>query len=44
MSEECNHDCSSCGTTCGDDTRRTIPYEEPNELSNIRHSKLLLDS
>ena len=38
MSEECNHDCSSCGTTCGDDTRRTIPYEEPNELSNIRHT------
>ena len=38
MSEECNHDCSSCGTTCGDDTRRTIPYEEPNELSNILHT------
>lgn len=38
MSEECNHDCSSCGTTCGDDNRRTIPYEEPNELSNIRHT------
>jgi len=38
MSENCNHDCSSCGTTCGEDTRTKIPYEEPNELSNIRHT------
>ena len=38
MAEECNHDCSSCGTTCGDDTRRTSFYEEPNELSKIRHT------
>lgn len=38
MSEECNHDCSSCGTTCGADTRGRIPYDEPNELSNIRHT------
>lgn len=38
MAEECNHDCSSCGTTCSDDTRRTSFYEEPNELSKIRHT------
>ncbi|ORT99596.1 nucleotide-binding protein [Anaerovibrio sp. JC8] len=38
MAEECNHDCSSCGTTCGEDTRRKSFYEEPNELSKIRHA------
>ena len=37
MAEECNHDCSSCGTTCGDDTRKQDLHEKPHELSNIRH-------
>ena len=37
MAEECNHDCSSCGTTCGNDTRKQDLHEKPHELSNIRH-------
>ena len=37
MAEACNHDCSSCGTTCGDDTRKQDLHEKPHELSNIRH-------
>lgn len=38
MSETCNHDCSSCGTTCGSDTRQPKDlHEDPNELSDIRH-------
>ena len=39
MSETCNHDCSSCGSTCSEDSRRMQDlHEEPNELSNIRHA------
>ncbi|SHK31344.1 Chromosome partitioning ATPase, Mrp family, contains Fe-S cluster [Selenomonas ruminantium] len=37
MSEACNHDCSSCGTTCGEDTRPKDLHEAPHELSDIRH-------
>ncbi len=37
MSEECNHDCSSCGTTCSADTRPKDLHEAPHELSDIRH-------
>lgn len=38
MSDACNHDCSSCGTTCGSDTRKVRDmHEEPNVLSDIRH-------
>ena len=37
MAEECNHDCSSCGSTCGNDTRMQDLHEKPHELSNIRH-------
>ncbi len=37
MAEECTHDCSSCGTTCGSDTRKKDLHEAPNELSDIRH-------
>ena len=37
MAEECNHDCSSCGTTCGADTRQKDLHEAPHELSDIRH-------
>ena len=37
MAEECNHDCSSCGTTCGADTRPKDLHEAPHELSDIRH-------
>ena len=37
MSETCNHDCGSCGTTCGQDTRKKDFHEAPNELSTIRH-------
>ena len=39
MSEACNHDCSSCGSTCGEDSRKVQDlHEKPNELSNIRHA------
>ena len=39
MAEQCNHDCSSCGTTCGSDTRKEPQdlHEKPHELSDIRH-------
>ena len=37
MSESCTHDCSSCQTTCGQDTRRKDFHEDPHELSTIRH-------
>ena len=37
MAETCNHDCGSCGTTCGQDTRKKDFHEAPNELSTIRH-------
>ena len=38
MAEACNHDCGSCGTTCGADTRQPHDlHEAPNELSDIRH-------
>lgn len=37
MAEECNHDCSSCGTTCGSDMRKKDMHEAPHELSEIRH-------
>lgn len=39
MSETCNHDCSSCGSTCSEDSRRMQDlHEEPHALSNIRHA------
>ncbi|MDY2685636.1 MAG: Mrp/NBP35 family ATP-binding protein [Selenomonadaceae bacterium] len=40
MAETCNHDCSACGTTCGEDTRNQGKkdfHEKPHELSSIRH-------
>ena len=37
MSEACNHDCSSCGSTCSADTRPKDLHEAPHELSDIRH-------
>lgn len=37
MAEDCNHDCSSCETTCNADIRKKDMHEEPNELSDIRH-------
>lgn len=37
-SVECNHDCSSCGSTCAQDTRLQDLHENPNELSNIKHA------
>lgn len=37
MAEGCTHNCSSCGTTCGQDTRKKDFHEAPHELSTIRH-------
>lgn len=37
MAETCSHNCGSCGTTCGSDTRKKDLHEAPNELSDIRH-------
>ena len=37
MSENCNHDCGSCGERCSEDTTRQSLLEKPNELSNIKH-------
>ncbi len=37
MAENCNHDCSSCGTTCGSDTRKADLHEKPNAMSSIKH-------
>ena len=37
MAESCTHDCSSCGSTCGQDTRKKDFHEAPHELSTIRH-------
>ena len=34
MSENCTHDCSTCGEDCAD--RNAIQKEKPNELSNIK--------
>lgn len=36
MSEECTHDCSSCGKDCGDRTAESLK-KAPNAGSNIRH-------
>ena len=37
MSENCNHDCGSCGERCSEDTTRRSLLEKPNELSSIKH-------
>ncbi len=36
MSENCNHDCSSCGENCPSRQEKTDFIEKPHELSNIR--------
>ena len=33
MSENCNHDCSSCSKSCSD---RKIEHEKQNEQSNVK--------
>lgn len=42
MSENCNHDCSSCAAACpskgeGNGTQRENMYEKPNQLSDVKH-------
>lgn len=37
MSENCSHDCSTCGESCAERTEAKIDFsEKPHELSNIR--------
>lgn len=36
MSEECNHNCSECGASCGERTQPQSMQEKPNELSSIK--------
>lgn len=37
MSEECSHDCSSCGKSCGERTEEQMSFETPlNELSSVK--------
>ena len=37
MSETCNHDCSSCGSECGERTEEQTDFrEQPHELSQIK--------
>jgi Mrp family chromosome partitioning ATPase len=36
MSEECNHDCSSCSANCGERQDPKSFLENPHELSNIK--------
>lgn len=38
MAEACNHDCSACGTTCGQDTRKQDLRIKPHALSSIKHT------
>ncbi|MCD7753484.1 MAG: Mrp/NBP35 family ATP-binding protein [Clostridiales bacterium] len=37
MAENCTHDCSSCGESCGDRTQPQNLREPPNAASSIRH-------
>lgn len=37
MAEACTHDCSACGTTCGQDTRKQDLRIKPHVLSSIKH-------
>ena len=37
MAEACTHDCSACGTTCGQDTRKQDLRIKPHALSSIKH-------
>ena len=37
MSQECSHDCSSCGSSCSERTQEQMNVkEQPHELSNIK--------
>lgn len=36
MSEECSHNCSECGASCGERTQEQNMQEKPNELSDIK--------
>lgn len=36
MSENCNHDCASCGTTCGERTAPQSLLAPNNPSSNIK--------
>lgn len=38
MAEACTHDCSACGTTCGQDTRKQDLCIKPHALSSIKHT------
>ena len=38
MAEACTHDCSACGTTCGQDTRKQDLRIKPHALSSIKHT------
>lgn len=37
MSEECTHDCSSCGASCPSKGASENMYEAPNPLSNVKN-------
>lgn len=37
MSEQCTHDCSTCGADCPSKNKNTDLHEAPNALSNIKH-------
>ncbi len=37
MSEECTHDCSTCGANCPSKSAPESLYEAPNPLSNVKH-------
>jgi Mrp family chromosome partitioning ATPase len=37
MSEDCNHDCGSCGASCDDRGAAASLVEKPNELSDVKH-------
>ena len=38
MAEACTHDCSACGTTCGQYTRKQDLRIKPHALSSIKHT------
>ena len=37
MSEECTHDCSTCGANCPSKSASESLYEAPTPLSNVKH-------
>lgn len=39
MSEECTHDCGSCGQDCGDRTQPQSLLAEANPESHVNRSK-----